>query len=1184
MKLDELSRLLRAADPAAVLVPPDVMTRVIRNVSGTPWAVWRVPHAHCFPLDRYTLFGNVEQEELFLPPDHLLPETVLLLERPTADQLAGRPDDLLERYWRLLFHVTLHRELAGRVAGADEAGVRERVAAVGPAAFEEARNVLTDDNLLPPGADDRAALVELAATFLELRFFAPNLLPVYFPSLPPVADVEAVFARDVDAAAVFARTRLGGAPDPAPKTDDQADESHDFYWRLTQAARRAAKHKDTVGAAILHTRAARVAPPILAGPAQDAAGRDLDGLVARMTAALGLSPAEAVAWRQVLPALLDKADQGSRPVEEALLADLQRACRDHEQTTYALDLLEWLLSAGHRPIKRPLDGQRFVRVPAHLRAATRRLTAARLTDADRQAAAGLLRAALDRGEDRLRQRFRPVLTDALRDAGLRPGSVPEQAALAKTVEELLDKISAGGFFGFGDLRDAIARGQLKLPDLSGPQEYLRGDPLLRLDRRLATLLDGVYRRGEFYSRTLERLTAFSFGTDYGRWATLNVALPFGGAFLVAQFVWLLVFEQQGPAAVAAESLGAVASALVGGAVAAADGLAGVVEPPKATFFGGWNSRWWFHAAWLAVGAGLLGLVRSPPARAALGAAAGAAWRAARVVFGEIPRRVWANPVVRSILTSGPVRLGLNYLAKPLAVSGLVWLAFPDVWAAGAAVRGLTVLAAGLLVNSRLGGAVEGLAVQGVAGVLSTLRVLPAVVRWVNDQFRRLVDALEWVLARGEDWLRLRGDGDAVSVAARAGAGLLWAPFAFLLRFYMVVLVEPMFNPLKLPLSILFAKFVYPILAVLGLFSLHPLGSPLVGEIADPGGARFAVAWVLVVGTFYLLPDAVTFLFWETRENWRLYRANRPTNLAPVAVGPHGETVGGLLHPGFHSGTVPKLFSRLRAAELGAAGSGVWRDARAYRQALRGVEEAVGRFLDRDLAAILNPSPSWAAHPLTVGRVHLGTNRIRIELRVEAAARPAVLEWEDRSGWLVAGWADRGWVPDLAPAAARALTDALAYLYKRAGVDLVREQIAAVLPPAAAHFDVVADGLLVWYGSRDGPPVLYDLAHRADDLRPRTPDNLHPTFGPALDADRLIFGRVRLSWPEWLAVWQADADGYPPPRFGPVDVRLELLPPAAAGRPPALAAGMAPDRLSPPSETADLPTAVGTEQVGKTPIG
>src|SRR5262249_167894 len=89
---------------------------------------------------------------------------------------------------------------------------------------------------------------------------------------------------------------------------------------------------------------------------------------------------------------------------------------------------------------------------------------------------------------------------------------------------------------FSDLRDAISRNQLKLPDLGDPQDFLQGDPLLRLDRRLATLLDGVYQRGEFYLRWLERLTALNFGTKLGRRLTLFVTVPFGGAFLVLEAI------------------------------------------------------------------------------------------------------------------------------------------------------------------------------------------------------------------------------------------------------------------------------------------------------------------------------------------------------------------------------------------------------------------------------------------------------------------------------------------------------------------------------------------------------------------------------------------------------------------------------------------------------------------------
>src|SRR5205807_2127429 len=101
-------------------------------------------------------------------------------------------------------------------------------------------------------------------------------------------------------------------------------------------------------------------------------------------------------------------------------------------------------------------------------------------------------------------------------------------------EEMLDRIAELGFLTFSDLRDTISRNQLKLPDVTDPQEFVRSDPLLRLDRRLASALDGVYRPGEFYLRWLERITVPSFGTATGRLITRYVTLPFGGALLLLE--------------------------------------------------------------------------------------------------------------------------------------------------------------------------------------------------------------------------------------------------------------------------------------------------------------------------------------------------------------------------------------------------------------------------------------------------------------------------------------------------------------------------------------------------------------------------------------------------------------------------------------------------------------------------
>ena len=84
MKLPELQQALRAADPAAVLVAPRVLERVIQQVCKLPNFIWRIPHRSCYVVDRHVLFRHVDQDDLDLEPDQLLPPTVILLARPPA--------------------------------------------------------------------------------------------------------------------------------------------------------------------------------------------------------------------------------------------------------------------------------------------------------------------------------------------------------------------------------------------------------------------------------------------------------------------------------------------------------------------------------------------------------------------------------------------------------------------------------------------------------------------------------------------------------------------------------------------------------------------------------------------------------------------------------------------------------------------------------------------------------------------------------------------------------------------------------------------------------------------------------------------------------------------------------------------------------------------------------------------
>jgi hypothetical protein len=1102
MTVTELQRVIRAADPSAVLVSARVLERVIQQACHLPALIWVVPHRKSWVVDRQLLFRHVEQDELNLEPDQLLPTQVILLVEPTAEELGSQPGPLLLKYWRRLFHASVHLRLEQRIAAGELSlsDIRTRIEKIGQTEFEEIRNVLVQDAYLPRASDEKSVYVEFAALFLELRFFAGNLLPAYFPGIRDPDGIEEMLAQDVDAAGVFEHTRLAGSPTPVVRTAGSSDEAHEFYWRLVRSADKAAQAGNVVRSAILRTEAARVAPVAFSPGTRADAEADLKRLTGQLQQALQLTEAEAGKLHSDLVKLLDKADQGRQPVEAAILYDLQKACLDYERDIYTLDLVEWGLSGGKRPIKRPLPGLKLVRVYGHLRGAVQRLTMARLSEVDRRHLTRLLQGALVQSEERLRERFRPVLSAVLEDVGLHPRNPPEAVAFHKMVEELLDRVKDYGFLTFGDLRDAIARNQLKLPDLADPQDFIRGDPLIRLDRRLSTLMDGVYRPSEIYVRWLERLTSLCFGTASGRLMTRFVLVPFGAAFLAVELVKLIL------------------------------GFMGGLQVPA-------------EVSWPVVGTlgfFLLALLQSRPLRAVFAEIGRTLYRPAHTLLVDLPLQLVRVPWLVHIVNSWPMHLIYWWLLKPLLFSGILWLLVPATISTAWAAVG-TFLGVSVLLNSRTGHAVGEAFFQGFVNLVQLLGsgLVTGLVQWVLRGFKRITDWVEHVLFSVDEWLRFRRGDSRPAMVVRTLLGVLWFPISYVTRFYFVVLIEPGINPIKLPISILAAKFVYPMLLAVGLFDVTTLSSPLVGTLSPFLGS--VVAWMLVIGTFYFLPDAFGFLIWEMKNNWRLYQANRPALIGPVVLGTHGETVRRLLQRGFHSGTVPRLYARLRTAERRAYQTGSWRPARTARKRLDEVAEAIRRWVERELLPLLEQGAGWTDQHLAVGRVALATNRIGIELEHDAhPGIPFCLEFKTRAGWLVASIRERGWLDNLPREQLRTLLAGIVYLYKLAGVHLVREQVRSGLPQAAVSYDVTGAGLILWLDQRHGSAIVYDLWSPTPQLVPRTPTGRPAPAWPTLEARRIIFGRIPLSWPDWVQSWERAREGAGYPVLPCPELDLSLL--------------------------------------------
>ncbi len=822
---------------------------------------------------------------------------------------------------------------------------------------------------------------------------------------------------------------------------------------------------------------------------------DVDHLIGRLHSALEIEQASSQPWHESLFALVGQTPRGIWTVEARLLYDLQKVCVNHEREIYTVDLMEWALTWGRRPIKRRLPNQRDVLMLKHLRSAARRLTVVRISDEQRRQLARLIHDAIVRVEVRLRQRLRPKIAAALDDVGLKPQNPPERMARKKLVEELLDQTCERGFLSIGDLRDAISRNNLKLPDVAGGRDFLHGDPLLRADRKLALALDGVYRRGEIYLRWMQRLSSLGFGTNWGRLLTRFAVVPYGGAFVA---------------------------------------VVGVCEIWELLITGGKHEELRVppseRIVILALGLFLMCLFNSTAFRQGVGSFFKTSCRVFRALVVEPILWIVLSPLLQRFLRSRLFTLVLRLLVKPLAWTALVWCITPGNWwrhypfEAGAAAY----LAINLVLNSRIGRTAEEVVVDEIVQGWRRfgLRLITGLFWLIVDLFRRLLQTVERLMYGVDEWLRFRSGASRTSLIVKGLLGALWFFVAYILRFAVNVLLEPQFNPIK----------HFPVVTVghkLLLAAYEPAADFLIGWLGIGKIEAYAIGGAVI----WCIPGVFGFLVWELTANWRLYAANRPQQLRPVKIGLHGETMGRLLRPGFHSGTVPKRYAKLRLAERRARAGGDWGPVRKHLLALHLVELSIRRFVEREFLELLQESKSWQAPTVTLEHIRLTTNSVQLSLAAaEMAGGPLHVAIDTQSGWLLAGTRGPAWIDRLTPQRRQVLVTAILGLYKAVGIDLVRQQIEAEFSPPAPCYGFSPAGLIVWPDERQDAEVLYDL-REAPWVAPQVVRGLPRRRLPTIERGRLLFAAVPIAWDRWVEVWNADMAGQGHPRDAIVPVRV-----------------------------------------------
>ncbi len=1102
--LPELEQAIHSVDARALLVPPRILRRVIKRHSEIAGFGLRVPHRKTYIISRTDLLAIVEPAELDQVGQVVLSDTVILLARPAPQTIATQTADALRvKFWRLLFHVRVHLALEQSVA--DERFSKEiaqrRIAELGEAEFAEIRAVLRQEDFLLPPQSDWSIYAEFVALYLELTYFARHLLPTYFPELRDLGRVDDIVGQDLDAPALLAAARLPGAPDLSPRRGAGRSRRcpcpSGRNWAIGRSdwARPAGCGKRPNGWRRPATWSARqfcALGPLSKGskdkaprPAR-AAAAELARLVRRLDAVCGLSPDEIEQWSRALVPLLDNAARGVWPPEARLLYDLQKVCLDHERGVYALNFWQWAYSLAQKPLKRELPAERDVLVVKHLAEASARLASTRISLRHRRRLELLLQTAEQHVRSQLRSRFRTQIDAVLDRVELVPHNLPERVARQKLVDELVDRIVNRGFLAMGDLRDALSRNNLKLPDVDtvGFDEWLSGDQLLQVDRLLAEELDGVYRSGELYMRLPQRLSSLAFGTPLGRFFTRYVAIPFGGAYLALEGIYHLVML-----------------------LLKIFGLA-PTESHAAAQAEGTSAAWWLTV--LGLGIFLEAVLHHAGFRKICLEACWAFGRLSRWLLVDWLREVLRLPWVRAILASPYFRLAQRYIIKPgfisLLLGALVSVVAGRIMAPASAT--ILFICVTVLVNSRLGRDVDELVTDLVVQAWYHIRihVVSALFRFIVELFHRLLETIERLLYTVDEWLRFKAGERKTTTVFKVIVTPVWRVLNYVIRFFVNLLIEPQINPIKhFPVVTVSHKFILPFLPLLIRILEGPLGPVWAKTIATP--------------TIFLVPGVFGFLAWELKENWRLYAANRPRDLKPLVVGHHGETIIEFLHPGFRSGTLPKLYARLRKAQRRSIRTGNLRAIARKEKLLAEAEEHLRRFVQRDLLMLLVASRGWHTTPVICGEILLGTNRILIELYAAEMRGPSLwIALEDQAGWLVASIDRPGWIDKLSAAQRGTLANALAGFYKMAGVDLVREQLDAHLAPENESYRVQVNGLVVRGNNPGDREVLYPLsdwpqAQGAD--RPWPQESRYPS------RQELIFSARPIAWQGWVQAWQRD---------------------------------------------------------------
>ena len=234
---------LKNIEPRLVLVPRKVVDKVVLHQRKLP-AILGLISSQFSSIDSiwtdFETINSLSKELEFELEIGSLPFGKILLLAKVEGEMPGK-FNIEERntlYWRRLFHAEVKLkfiELKENGFLSDDV-VEKKIKTIGRTVFSEALMVLEQEHKIFPEQDIADKYISFAASFAELYRFSENLLANYFPSIKDYESLLSIIRNDVAEDIIFQEARIPGTQNPHPTPETHAEESSEYFKRLSEQA------------------------------------------------------------------------------------------------------------------------------------------------------------------------------------------------------------------------------------------------------------------------------------------------------------------------------------------------------------------------------------------------------------------------------------------------------------------------------------------------------------------------------------------------------------------------------------------------------------------------------------------------------------------------------------------------------------------------------------------------------------------------------------------------------------------------------------------------------------------------------------------------------------------------------------------------------------------------------------